>query len=634
MIVERIIAALFNATWQSAAIVALVALGLRAFARTSASARCAVWTGVLFIAVVLPVVDFAGAQSIHAPDNAIAATPAATHASAPVRLASLQQSAPHAAMLPVADTFEPAAVRFSLAAGLARIAQGAFALWIAGMLVFGARFLYQMMCLFAAKNAVEPLEDNTLDCAERGKREVRLGISDRVAVPCLLGFRSPIIALPRALALELSGPDLERIVLHERAHLERRDDWCNLLEQVALVVLFFNPAMHVVARCIGIEREIACDDRVIAKSANRVPYAECLTHLARRCSNRDALTVPGFFTNRRQILVRVEQLLDRGHNGSPHVGRKAAGAIAVIAAAGIFLSQLGIPVIAAGVACTNKTPLQLRSAASHIAQALPLFPPAAPALRHFTIQAQARSAVKRRSAYVRATHAAERVRAATVVTTKTHTVRSATAIPSSTKAVVSTAVAEQAAVSASAVATTPVQQQDGGSDASTPLAGYSGLSVDQLIELHDRGITPEMIAEFKRIGYENLAPGQLEELRDHAVSAAYAASMNSLAKQALDVDTLVRLRDHGVSARFSAAMDAYGLHGLAPDALIELTDHGVSPEYLAALARAGYSAVTAADAVRLRDHGVSASYIAHIHRDVNGGKLDIDEIIRLKDAGI
>ncbi|MDQ6929062.1 MAG: M56 family metallopeptidase [Candidatus Eremiobacteraeota bacterium] len=645
MIVERIIAALFNATWQSVAIAGLVGIGLRAFGRTSASVRCAVWTAVLFTAVVLPVVDFAGAQSIKAPAMTVAS--ASVHANAPMRLASTAATGLHAAIHPIANRSEPTPVRFSLATGLQHIAQGAFALWIAGMLVFGVRFLYQITCLLVAKRAVEPIESQTFHHATPGSRAVRLGISDRVAVPCLLGFFSPVIALPRVLAVELSAPDLERIVLHERAHLERRDDWFNLLEQIALVVLFFNPAMHYVARCIGVEREIACDDRVIAKSANRIPYAECLAHLARRCCNRDALTVPGFFTNRRQILVRVERLLDRGHNGSPKVGSKAFGAIGIIGAAGLFLSQLGIPVVA-GVACTGqKTPLQLRSAASHLAQAVPMFALAPLPLRHLVIQAQAkRVPVKLAPPHLHAaasamhfvtkvvTRVVAHVRVATAAVQRRRVRKIAPAIVAYASET-SARAPGVAAVSASAVAVTaPVQQQDGGSDAGTPLAGYRGLSVDQLIELHDHGVTPEMIAEFKRIGYVNLAPSQLEQLRDHAVSAAYAKSMNALTKRALDVETLVRLRDHGVSTRFSTQMDANGMHGLSPDALIELFDHGVSPDYLASLARVGYSEIAVADAIRLRDRGVSATFIAHIRRDVNPGAVTIDELIRLRDAGI
>ncbi|MDP9025788.1 MAG: M56 family metallopeptidase, partial [Candidatus Eremiobacteraeota bacterium] len=291
MIQERIIVALFNATWQTIAITLLVALALRIFARTSASARCAVWTGVLILATALPFLDFTGIQSIKAPQAAkVRIQPATSAASARVRLTATSWiAAPVKTSMP-AVSIEPQAVRFSLATAVRRIAQGAFYVWLAGMLVFGVRFVYAMSCLVLAKNAIEPLDTETLLRGRHMRRAVRLGVSDSVAVPCLLGFFSPVIALPRAVAIELSGADLQRVVLHESAHLERHDDWFNLLEQIALVIFFFNPAMHYIARCIGMDREIACDDHVIAKSENRLTYAECLTQLARRCNNRRALS--------------------------------------------------------------------------------------------------------------------------------------------------------------------------------------------------------------------------------------------------------------------------------------------------------------------------------------------------------
>ncbi|MBC5805720.1 MAG: hypothetical protein ACR2KS_02105 [Candidatus Eremiobacter antarcticus] len=74
---ERVIVALFNATWQSTALALAVALALRMIQRTSASTRCAIWTGALLIAIALPAVDYAAARSVPSPQTSDATRTAA-----------------------------------------------------------------------------------------------------------------------------------------------------------------------------------------------------------------------------------------------------------------------------------------------------------------------------------------------------------------------------------------------------------------------------------------------------------------------------------------------------------------------------------------------------------------------------
>lgn len=389
--------------------------------------------------------------------------------------------------------------------------------------------------------------------------------------------------------------------------------------------------MHYIAHCIGMEREIACDDHVIAKSENRINYAECLTQLAHRCSNRRALSVPGFFTNRRQIMVRIEQLLDRGHNGSRVVGSRTLAAIGAIGIAGLFLSQLGIPVIAANITCPNAkatftiykapiafVPLSLRM--PQPTRVLPTVP------RPQTVR---RKAVHWCACIKAHTHAKAREHSPVPAAPPS---TNATVEMSSPVETVAQAASSDAAVTVSAVP--PVQSQDAGTSDGKTLAGYNGFTVDQVIELHNHGVNPAMVAEFKAAGYSNLAAEQLMKLRDHSVSAAFAQSMNAMAHTTLAVDDLVALRDHGVSMAYAADMSAHGLRIMNVEDLITLRDHGVSGQYLADLAKAGYGGISVADAIRLRDHGVSGAFVAHIRHDLNPGTLSIDELIRLRDAGI
>ncbi|HKR82782.1 MAG TPA: M56 family metallopeptidase, partial [Terriglobales bacterium] len=96
-------------------------------------------------------------------------------------------------------------------------------------------------------------------------RRAQLCTSEHLRVPAALGFFRPVIALPAWTVRELSEEELQTVVLHEAAHLQRWDDWTNLLQKVIRAVLFFHPAVWWIDSRLSIEREMSCDDFVLVK---------------------------------------------------------------------------------------------------------------------------------------------------------------------------------------------------------------------------------------------------------------------------------------------------------------------------------------------------------------------------------
>ena len=181
-------------------------------------------------------------------------------------------------------------------------------------------------------------------------RSARVATSDEIEIPCVLGFVRPLVVLPADMLGEVSPADLRRVVGHEAAHLERYDDWTNLIEQLVLAAFFYNPAMHFAVRQIATEREIACDDRVVMREGDTVTYAECLATLVHRAGSSRRLPVPGFHAGPRQIVVRIERLLDRAYSRS----RRFGAGIAITASAVLLLAVTGVgntvPVISDAIA--------------------------------------------------------------------------------------------------------------------------------------------------------------------------------------------------------------------------------------------------------------------------------------------
>jgi Zn-dependent protease with chaperone function len=122
-----------------------------------------------------------------------------------------------------------------------------------------------------------------------GRRRISLCTSEKVQVPTAVGFFRPAVVIPAWLLGELSPEELNQILLHELAHLRRRDDWTNLAQQIVKALIFFHPAVWWIEKKISLEREMACDDAVLAATAQPRAYAECLAHLAEKTFIRRTL---------------------------------------------------------------------------------------------------------------------------------------------------------------------------------------------------------------------------------------------------------------------------------------------------------------------------------------------------------
>ncbi|MBI3049692.1 MAG: hypothetical protein HYY76_15415 [Acidobacteria bacterium] len=111
-------------------------------------------------------------------------------------------------------------------------------------------------------------------------RRARLMLSTRVRTAALLGGGTPVIAVAPTLVDQLSDADLDRVVIHEWAHVQRRDDLAQIALLFVRVVAGWHPAVWWLARQLHLEREVACDEMAIAVTGSAKAYATCLTTLA------------------------------------------------------------------------------------------------------------------------------------------------------------------------------------------------------------------------------------------------------------------------------------------------------------------------------------------------------------------
>ncbi|MEM9057174.1 MAG: M56 family metallopeptidase [Pseudomonadota bacterium] len=186
----------------------------------------------------------------------------------------------------------------------------------------------------------QTLVDN-MSAALAISRPVTIMESMLVQVPAAVGWLRPVVLIPSSALLGLTREQLELIIAHELAHI-RRFDYAVNLAQVALETLFFfHPAVLSISRQVRREREVCCDEMVIARGGNRYQYAQALTLL------EDGRGLPAgcrtaMAANGGQLLGRIERLAcdvrARRHNLVGSVAAFATGVAAIGSAAVIALS--------------------------------------------------------------------------------------------------------------------------------------------------------------------------------------------------------------------------------------------------------------------------------------------------------
>jgi bla regulator protein blaR1 len=145
----------------------------------------------------------------------------------------------------------------------------------------------------------------------QASRPIALCVSERVQAPTAIGLRKPAVIMPQWLLEELTPAELHQVLVHELAHLGRWDDWTNLAQKILKALLFFHPAVWWIEQKLSLEREMACDDAVLAETRSPRAYAECLTHLAERSFLRRSLALGQAAVGRvRETSLRVAKILD------------------------------------------------------------------------------------------------------------------------------------------------------------------------------------------------------------------------------------------------------------------------------------------------------------------------------------
>lgn len=150
--------------------------------------------------------------------------------------------------------------------------------------------------------------------------------STEVNTPSTSGVLNPWIILPTALLEGKKSPQsMEQILLHELAHIKRRDPLVASLQALVSIFMFWHPAVYYVNKQIRFERELACDDWVINHSerddtARVKSYASSLLEIAESLQRKVSIVHSVACVHTSHGLVRrINIMLDRNVDHSTSV---------------------------------------------------------------------------------------------------------------------------------------------------------------------------------------------------------------------------------------------------------------------------------------------------------------------------
>lgn len=154
---------------------------------------------------------------------------------------------------------------------------------------------------------------------------VSLIIQAERSIPIVWGLRKSRLLLPEV-ARYWTTEQQNSVLLHELAHIKRRDTWTQLLAQIACAVYWFNPLVWFAAWRLHVERERACDDLVLSNGVVASAYAEHLLNVATRLASSPWTQACGLAMARRSSLEgRLTAVLSRQRNR-----RRATNAIVIV----------------------------------------------------------------------------------------------------------------------------------------------------------------------------------------------------------------------------------------------------------------------------------------------------------------
>jgi beta-lactamase regulating signal transducer with metallopeptidase domain len=209
-------------------------------------------------------------------------------------------------------------------------------------------------------------------------RRTRVLLSSEVRAAAVLGVGTPAIAVAPTLIGRLSLADLDRVLVHEWAHVQRRDDVAQLVQRIVRIVVGWHPAAWWLERQLEFEREAACDEIAVSVTGSAKDYATCLATLAALPAARLRSVAALAVASPRRLRARIVRILTAPYVAASRPWRVIAigGGVALLACTVVVAD---LQVAGSATSSAPASPIARPLLPQTIVRALPV---AAPSVEH------------------------------------------------------------------------------------------------------------------------------------------------------------------------------------------------------------------------------------------------------------
>ncbi len=348
-----VLLSLVDAAAKGFVLLAVALLACLVLRKASAATRHLVWIAALCAALVLPVLSLSlpqwqvlpGWMSMHSPNPSRFQPPSAAPLATPISIAAAPlldepvATSPHPPS-PILPHLPDSPTGFTLRAWMVLAVWG---LGVAISLLLFARSAWAIRRLCKSSRIVcdGPLAAATIAAAQQlNVRMPVLHLGPAGVMPMVWGILRGHLLLPKE-ATNWDSSRLKAVLLHELAHLRRRDPLSLVIAYLARSVHWFNPLAWLAVRCLRTEQERACDDYVLRGGMKPSDYAghvlDLATHLQPAPS---AAAVALAMAERTRIEGRLHTILDAARNRHTLSRWLAAATLLVAATAALSLAIL------------------------------------------------------------------------------------------------------------------------------------------------------------------------------------------------------------------------------------------------------------------------------------------------------
>lgn len=144
----------------------------------------------------------------------------------------------------------------------------------------------------------------------KSNEKISIWLSSQCQSPMVIGIISPKIVIPNALFSKLNEQQLQHVVLHEQAHIDRRDLITTVIQELISITFWWSPILRPLNRQIYLARELACDIRAANKSADSLTYAQTLLDCAKLMfQKKQNVLAMSLFSKQKDLTIRINGVI-------------------------------------------------------------------------------------------------------------------------------------------------------------------------------------------------------------------------------------------------------------------------------------------------------------------------------------